>query len=372
MRILHVFRAPVGGLFRHVRDLARGQSALGHEVGLLCDANTGGEAAKSLLETALPYCALGIHRIGISRLPGLGDAKTTLAVRKLARRHRIDIMHGHGAKGGLYARLAALGGRSAAVYTPHGGSLHYDWTQATGAAFLAAEWLQARMGSGSIFVCEYERRLFERKLGTPDWPSTVVHNGLWPEEFAADAAGASACDFVFIGELRAIKGVDVLIEALALLAQRHPVTASLVGDGPQQAEYMELVRNRGLGPRVDFAGRLPTLEALSRGRTLVLPSRAESFPYVVLEAAAQGKPIVASSVGGIPEILPPDCLVAAGDAMRLATRLEENLLGLTGAKTVSARIAERLQREFNAQTMAARITDFYARAAAARQSRTAR
>ena len=73
MRILHVFRTPVGGLFRHVRDVARGQSALGHEIGILCDSTTGGDTATRLLDSAAPHCALGVKRIPISRLPGLGD-----------------------------------------------------------------------------------------------------------------------------------------------------------------------------------------------------------------------------------------------------------------------------------------------------------
>lgn len=372
MRILHVFRAPVGGLFRHVRDLARGQSAAGHEVGIVCDSGTGGATAQSLLDAARPHCGLGIHRIHISRLPGLGDGTAALAVRKLARSLGIEVLHGHGAKGGLYARLAAQGMALPSVYTPHGGSLHYHWSQPAGAAFLGAEWLMARLGSGAIFVCEFERRLFEAKLGAPARPCAVVHNGLWPEEFSAGLPSDAASDFVFIGDLRPIKGVDVLIEAMALLVQRHDVTATIVGDGPQQAEYAGLAQRRGLASRLAFPGRLATAEALSRGRTLVLPSRAESFPYVVLEAAAQAKPVVASSVGGIPEVLPADCLVPAGDAIRLASRLEMNILDRGHAQAIAERLLPRLRENFGAQQMADRITAFYRTLMPANQSGTKR
>ena len=71
MKILHVFRTPVGGLFRHVRDLVRGQAGLGHDVGVLCDSSTGGAVAQQLLDALSPHCSLGIERISISRLPGL-------------------------------------------------------------------------------------------------------------------------------------------------------------------------------------------------------------------------------------------------------------------------------------------------------------
>ena len=84
MKILHVFRTPVGGLFRHVRDLARGQAALGHEVGMICDSTTGGSAASELLGNVAPFCSLGIERIEISRLPGLGDFSAVTATRRAA------------------------------------------------------------------------------------------------------------------------------------------------------------------------------------------------------------------------------------------------------------------------------------------------
>ena len=102
MKILHVFRTPVGGLFRHVRDLARGQSELGHEVGIICDASTGGSVAIDLLQSTAPHCSLGIERIQISRLPGFGDVSAAAAIKSHTRKLGVDIIHGHGAKGGLY------------------------------------------------------------------------------------------------------------------------------------------------------------------------------------------------------------------------------------------------------------------------------
>ena len=372
MRILHVFRAPVGGLFRHVRDLARGQSALGHEVGLVCDAGTGGEVASQLLETAVPHCRLGIHRIDISRLPGIGDAKAVLKVRQLAKSSGAAVLHGHGAKGGLYARLAGRSMGMPAVYTPHGGSLHYNWSHVAGPAFLGSEWGLARIGTGVIFVCDYERRIFEAKLGVPRWPRIVVHNGLWQEEFSLENNASEASDFVFIGDLRPIKGVDILIDAVALLKARSRITVTLVGDGPHLAEYQDQTQRLGLSSNITFAGRLPTREALSLGRTLVLPSRAESFPYVVLEAAAQGKPVIASAVGGIPEVLPAECLTPVGDAPELAERLAANLADFTQARHAALALRDQLGTRFDAQQMAKKITEFYAVSAEALRSGTMR
>ncbi len=247
MKILHVFRTPVGGLFRHVRDLARGQSELGHEVGIICDSTTGGQVASGLLDGIAPHCSLGIARIGISRLPGFGDLSAISSTRKHAQKLGVDIIHGHGAKGGLYGRLAARSLGIPSVYTPHGGSLHYQWLAFPGLVFLASEWVLARIGTGMIFVCDFERQSFAKKIGLGGKPNTVVHNGLWSEEFKAVKPDEDAADVLFMGDMRRLKGVDVLLKALALVQRKRALTACLVGDGPDSAEFKKLAETLGLG-----------------------------------------------------------------------------------------------------------------------------
>jgi glycosyltransferase involved in cell wall biosynthesis len=362
MNILHVFRAPVGGLFRHVRDLARGQSELGHRVGIICDSTTGGGAADALLASALPHCAAGIHRITIPRLSGFGDVNAAMQVRALARKLGTDVLHGHGAKGGVYARIAAVGQGLPAFYTPHGGSLHYRWLTLPGGAYLAAERALVRLTRGFIFVCEFERRNFAAKVGLAGRPNTVVHNGLWSDEFSVVPPAAGQSDVVFMGEMRKLKGVDVLLEALAVVAQTRPVTATLVGDGPDQAMFEAMSRKLGLAQAVTFAGRLPTREGLARGRLLVVPSRAESFPYVVLEAAAAQLPLIASSVGGIPEMLPEDMMTPPGEPRALARRIALALAAPDAAKDAALRLSALVATKFHASGMARDITAFYATA----------
>jgi glycosyltransferase involved in cell wall biosynthesis len=359
MKILHVFRTPVGGLFRHVRDLARGQSELGHEIGILCDSSTGGAVADSLLSQALHHCSLGIERIEISRLPGLGDISATSRTRAHAKKLGVDIIHGHGAKGGLYGRLAARSLGVPSVYTPHGGSLHYRWLAIPGAAFLATEWLLAKIGSGIIFVCAFERQVFATKIGLGDKPSTVVFNGLWAEEFAQLQPAADAADVFFIGDMRLLKGADVLLNALAAISHKHPITANLVGDGPDMALFQKQAQELGLAGSVRFMGRLPTANALKCGRLLVMPSRAESFPYVVLEAAAGQVSMIASDVGGIPEILPAHNLCPPDNAQALARHIEMALAIPQATARDAAALSESVKACFNALEMAKNITAFY-------------
>src|SRR5689334_18964249 len=121
LRILHVLRSPVGGLFRHVLDLARGQAARGHQVGIVADASTGGERADAAFAALSAHLALGLTRAPMSRDLGASDISAQRHVAQRAHETHADVLHGHGAKGGAYARLVS--GTAIRVYTPHGGSL---------------------------------------------------------------------------------------------------------------------------------------------------------------------------------------------------------------------------------------------------------
>src|SRR5687768_11238466 len=136
LNILHVFRAPLGGLFRHVVDLARGQAARGHNVGLIADSTTGGARADEVLTALAHDLSLGISKHPFPRHLGFGDLSGARHVAQRIAQTRAHVIHGHGAKGGAYARLAAASKPIIRVYTPHGGSLHYRPTTPLGLVYL--------------------------------------------------------------------------------------------------------------------------------------------------------------------------------------------------------------------------------------------
>src|ERR1700691_1081929 len=122
LRIIHVLRAPLGGLFRHVIDLAREQIARGHAVGLVTDSLTGGPRAATVLADLEPSLALGLVRLPMPRNPHLLDVSAAVKIALHTRALKADVVHGHGSKGGAYARLPAfLPGFAAPIraYTPH-------------------------------------------------------------------------------------------------------------------------------------------------------------------------------------------------------------------------------------------------------------
>ena len=359
MKIVHVFRAPIGGLFRHVRDLAKGQSERGHSVGIICDSTTGGDYADRLLNELKDVCTLGVERRPISRMPGLGDLAGARAAFEISKVWQPDVLHGHGAKGGAYARLAAkwLGKRS--FYTPHGGTLHQPASLPMRMLFTAAERYLRRIGTGLTFVCDYERNLFDKKIGIKGAPYTVVHNGLWKEEYVSTVPLPDATDFVFVGEMRDYKGVDILLEALAKLPGK---SLTLVGDGPSMDDYKALADRLGISSLVRFMGRKPFTEATHMGRIMVLPSRFESFPYVVLETAASGLPLITSAVGGIAEVVPRSMLCEPLTAAELARRMGNLLADPSAMAAEGKAYADHIRKTCDADDMVDKITAFYSAA----------
>jgi glycosyltransferase involved in cell wall biosynthesis len=346
LNILHVFRTPVGGLFRHVLDLSRAQAARGHRVGIIADSSTGGARTESQFAEIAPHLALGVTRLPMKRHPNPSDLGALMQVTKIVSRLDADVVHGHGAKGGLYGRLATPKKRALRVYTPHGGSLHYSRNSIGGWLNLTAE--QALMLRTDLFLFEsaYSAGVFRRKIGDPGDRMRVVLNGVAPEEFVPAMFGPDATDLIYIGELRDIKGVDVLIDAVGLLHNRgRRVTATLVGHGPDGDKLKAQAERLGVGDAVRILPAMPVREALALGRIMVMCSRAESLPYVVLEAAASAKPLIATNVGGIPEIYGPltKTLVPPGDALALSKAINRTFDNPTeivaNAKILSSRVA---------------------------------
>lgn len=354
LRILHLMRAPVGGLFRHVLDVARGQAARGHRVGLIVDSMTGNARAEAALAALAPQLALGLERLAIARELGPSDVRALRAIARRIKHAAPDVLHGHGAKAAALARLVPGAPNAIRVYTPHGGSLVYQPGTLKGGFYRTLEWLLRWRTDLFLFESGYAADQFRSAIGRPGATVRVVRNGVGAEEFAPVAARPDATDTVCVGELRRLKGIDVLIAALAVLKRSgRPVSATIAGEGPDGAEFKAQAEQLGLADLVHFAGHRAVREALTMGRMLVVPSRAESLPYVVLEAIAAGVPVLATRVGGIPEIFGPQSLhlVAADDSAALA-----GAIGAAGddpvpLMRVTQTVRARLRHEFSATAM---------------------
>jgi glycosyltransferase involved in cell wall biosynthesis len=345
LRILHAVRAPVGGIFRHILDLANGQADRGHEVGIIADSLTGGERAEGGLKEIAPRLKLGVHRIAIHREPFPTDVLVWAHFMRLIRRLKPNVLHGHGAKAGAFIRLKPRSKDTIRVYTPHGGSLHYPLNTLKGTLYSRLE--RALMNSTDLFLFEsaFARDTYQRTIGVPTGLVRCVFNGVTADEFDPLARAADATDVVYVGEFRHIKGADLLIDAVARLhADGKPVTLTLAGDGEEMAALKAKVQRLGLTQAVRFIGHVKARYGFSQGSLLAVPSRGDSMPYVVIEAAAAGIPMLAANVGGIPEIFgshtdglfSPNNVGAIADAIEAA--LEDPAAATARAKSLRERI----------------------------------
>lgn len=366
LRIVHCFRSPVGGIFRHVRDLVSAQRKAGHSVGILCNSSTGGHLEEKLFEAIRPELDLGLIRMPMRRAITPGDLFVLYRTFKELRRLQPDIVHGHGAKGGAYARiigtaLRASGTRVARLYTPHGGSIHYDARSLPGRLYFPLERMLEKMTDRLIFVSRYEADGYASKVGKPHCPQTLAYNGLTPAEFEPVAENPDAADFLYMGMMRDLKGPDLFLEALAILRrQGREATAHFVGDGPDKERYIAMIDELGLGGSVTVHEAMPARQAFALGKVFVVPSRARSMPYAVLEAIAAQRPIVVTRVGGIPEIFEGDndCLVEPGSAQSLAAAMAATIDDTERERTAQRRRLA-LEQRFSVSRMAEEIEAAY-------------
>lgn len=304
LRVLLAMEAAGGGAARHVLDLAAGLLGRNHDVCLVYSPDRAETWCHEAIQ-AMP--ALKTRTLPMRRAVGADDLRLTLELRGLIdEMGPFDILHGHSSKAGALLRLAAIGKATPCIYTPHAFiTLNPDLGFAERFAYRTAEWLLSHLAKTIICVSEPE---FEhaRSMGIEAGRLSMIHNGIQPlEPVDRDVmrdelrlASDEVC-IGFVGRLSAQKSVHRLIRSFAMaLHDDISLRLVIVGDGPNRTELEELARILGIGPQVTFAGSRNGAAAMAAFDIFVLPSRYEAFPYVLLEAAARGLPIVMTETGG--------------------------------------------------------------------------
>lgn len=219
-----------------------------------------------------------------------------------------------------------------------------------------------------LAVAEVQKRKLVEVDGLRDESVRVIYNGVDTAVYRPADTGerdglrrelripTDAVVLVSVGSLKPIKGIDVLLDAFAPLAQREPrARLMIVGDGPDRAGLQARARELDVDARVAFLGLRDDVHALLRvADGLVLPSRTEALPTVVLEAMATGLPVVATDVGGVPEMVEPEksgLLVAPENAAQLSAAMQRVL----GDENLRRKLGDRgraiVQERFRIETM---------------------
>jgi glycosyltransferase involved in cell wall biosynthesis len=362
-----VLRTNEGGGFDHVARLAYQLAKRGHEVAV-----------------AGPRASLGnveVIEIPIVRsISPRADVRTVRALSGVYRRFRPDIVHAHGSKEGVTARLARLvNPRVPVVYTPHGYAFDSHFSGAGGRAmYRAAEMLAAPLATRVLCVCEAERRLAQR-IG-PAGRTRVVHNGIEPlSPSVVDSKleqlrgrGPLVCS---LAGAREGKGVETLIDAAPAVLEEFPsVTIVVAGDGPLRASLEDRARKAGVAERFHLHGQVSDVAGvLNAADVFTHPSWAESLPYAVLEAMSLGLPIVATDVGGVAEAVPDrDCalLVPPRDERALGDALRALLRDRDLARELGSAARRRQLEQFSLERMVDGTVAVYEEILARRSGRT--
>jgi len=315
----------VGGASIHVRDLARAMQARGHQVVVFIGGT--GRVTDQLAAAGVPFRPLAQLRRSLSPWR---DAWAISEFTTAMREFQPHLVSAHTAKAGWIARAVCARLAIPAIYTPHGLSVGKRAKAPVRMLAKLAERVAGRWNQDIVCVCEAECHLALASQIAPRERVHVIQNGVCdvaPELRASPAA--SPCRLVSVARFEEPKDHRLLLQAMSRLKDLQ-WELDLVGDGPLEKDCRALAATLGVGGRVRFLGYQPDpAPALARASLFVLSSRSEALPRSVLEAMRAGLPIVASAVGGLPEIVDSKSngvLIPKSDEAKLAAALREMLL----------------------------------------------
>lgn len=373
MRILLIMECTIGGTRRHLRDLALGFAARGHEVGVIAAALRDPGMLRDFAR--FEEAGVRVQRLDMVRaITPLKDAWHALRVASRVAFRGWDVVHTHSSKAGALGRaVAPLCSRAARVHTPHTYPASFDGGAGQGGEapgppglILATERVLGRVTDRLIHVSEAERDEGQALGVIPPERARVVANGIDPELFAHPAGGdalraefgipADAPVVGTVGLLNDAKGHDLLVAALARLpADAH---ALIVGHGELEPALRAQAERLGVASRLHITGwRDDVLACLHAMDVFCLPSRWEGLSYALLEAMAAGRPCVSSHVNGSPEALtPPGAepagrIVPRGDVDALHAALAELLDDAELRARYGAVAAQRVRERFSLDAM---------------------
>ncbi len=331
-----------------------------------------GQTAAFLARTGI-RCVF-VHEL-VRDIHPLADVRAFFRLQAFIKRGRYDIVHTHTSKAGILGRWAARSaGVKRIVHTPHGHVFYGYFSSLFTGLFIMAERLTDLITDRFIELTD--RGVIEHlALGIGNrakW--SVIPSGINLALFAPSQdtrvrvrrAYGIADDEVLVmslGRLEKIKGNRVLVEAFAAVTGNSRVRLMLVGDGQERKSLEAMVREKGLGERVILVGFQEDAPAfLNAADFVVMASLNEGMGRTAVEAMACGKPVIASRVGGLPDVVRDGLegvLVPPGDVAALASALTQLVNAPELRRTLAAKALQRVGSEFSVQTMVGRIADLY-------------
>ena len=358
VRIAHLIETDgPGGAERMVAELAASFAAAGCPGVVVVPREGEGWLARELAATGV-----AIEHFKLERTVSPRFARELAAI---LRAHRVDVAHSHDFTMGAYGAWAARSAGIPHVITMHGGRYYASaWHRR-----LALQ-IAARTSAGVVAVSTELADHLARDLHVSRARVLVIPNGVrervLPTRTLRDelALPPSASLALAIGNLYPVKGHTHLVAALARLHAKYPeLHVAIGGRGDCEAELRAEALRLGVADRVHLLGFRSDIEVLLAGADLfVHPSLAEGLPLAVLEAMFAARPIVASRVGEIPEVLGADgILVPAGDDAAIAAAVDRLLSDRTEARALGGRAQQRARSTYALAASVERYAELFAR-----------
>ena len=312
----------------------------------------------------------------IRQISPIRDIKAFFKIYALIKRGRFQIIHTHSSKAGILGRSAAkLAGVPHIVHTPHGHVFYGYYGAFPNHLFVLLERLWARFTDRIVALTEKGKQEHIQLKVAPTDKFAVIPSGVELRSFLKvqksspalrQKLGLVSGDRIVgsVGRLVPIKGHRTLLEAAKkVLEQRSDVLFLLVGDGPLEQELKAFSETLGIASRVVFAGyRKEVAKMIALMDIFVLPSLNEGMGRVVVEAMAEGKPVVATKVGGVPELV-SDNVTGFLCPPKNAHALAEAILKLLRNKELAGRMGaegrKRVYPRYDAKVMVEKIERLY-------------
>lgn len=267
---------------------------------------------------------------------------------KFLRDNGVDLVHSH-----LFGSITGACLPTAISRIPHIGTIHDTYTIEEKKNRVHLLRAASRLGTRLVTVSGKMKERLEELGSFKGDVLRVIRNGVdlarygeRQSEGIRERLGIGQSDFVLacVGRLVELKGHNILIEAFKLLKPRRPLRLLIIGDGPDRKRYEELAARLGLGGTVQFLGQRDDVPALlGASDCFALASSTEGLSCSIVEAMAAGLPVVATDVGGNPELVQDGFsgyLVQYGDAATLAERLQSLIDDEAKRKTFGANSLE--------------------------------
>jgi len=362
-----------------VRGLDRGRYDVVLIRGLSIESNMAEDEFRSVEESVREAEGEGIRIVTVPsivrRVSPFYDLKAFFALIKILIYERPDIVHTHTSKAGILGRWAAFFARvPVIVHTPHGHVFWGYFGRLKTGIFILLEKISALITDRLVVLTEQEKNDHLHFHIAPENKFSEVHSGINLDRFSNTSVDPAAMKKKLTipegnlvvgttGRLTHIKGHRYLIEAARKIVDVRPDTTFVfLGDGELFDELKNMASISGMEENIKFLGwRQDVAEVMSTFDVFVLPSLNEGMGRVLVEAMALGKPIVASDIGGIPNLVVNDengYLVRVGDVETLAAKIRE-LLDDPGKREKMGNAGQRYADKYSLEEMMKKIDRLY-------------